>query len=325
MRRGWVAVAVAFGFAGCIFDMDVDLGSFRSGGAFQETVVRGDDGPKIALLEVSGVITDSPRSGAFSLGTLPSPIAELREALERAGADDEVAALVLRIESPGGTVSASETLYHEVSRWKERSQRPVVAYFNGLATSGAYYTAMAADEILAHPTAVTGSIGVVMSGFNFAGLMERFGVSAQTFTSGPYKDSGSPFRKMRPDEQEYLQEVIDDFYERFVEVVDLGRPGLERAGVVALADGRIYTARQALNAGLVDEIGYLEDAIDRAREAAHIQGEVRVVAYHRSGSPHDNIYSRTSTPEPAVAIDLLPRGLDLPAGFYYLWLPGIGD
>jgi protease-4 len=123
-----------------------------------------------------------------------------------------VVALLLRVNSPGGTVSASETLYHELERWKERSGKPVVAYLQGLATSGGYYVAMSADEVVAHPTAITGSIGVVMLGINVSGLMERFGVEDQTFTSGDFKDAGSALRPMRPEERAYFDEVIGDLH-----------------------------------------------------------------------------------------------------------------
>jgi signal peptide peptidase SppA len=188
----------------------------------EETVVLGEDGPKIVQLEIEGVITEASRQPRFPLEARESLIARLKEALDRAEKDDDVAALLLRIQSPGGTVSASETLYHEILEWKEETGRPVVAHLEGLATSGAYYVAMAADEVISHPTTVTGSIGVLFAGLNFSGLMEKLGVSNQNLTGGEYKDAGSPFRPMRSEERAQLQSVIDDFHARFREVVDGG-------------------------------------------------------------------------------------------------------
>jgi protease-4 len=191
---------------------------------------------------------------------------------------------------------------------------------NGLATSGGYYIAMAADEIIAHPTAITGSIGVIMSGLNFSGLLERFGVADQSLKSGPYKDTGSPIREMSPGEAAQLQGVVDDLHARFVDVVTAGRQALRREQIVELADGRIYTARQALDSGLIDRIGYLEDAA-RAAESRSGISESRVVTYHPPGSYRHNIYSGPGLPPiQVVDLDLFPDGMEaLDPGFYYLW------
>jgi protease-4 len=286
----------------------------------EETRVLGDSGPKIVLLEIDGVISEE-RQRAGTLGVdQPSLVARVREALDRAEKDDDVAALLLRIQSPGGTVSASETIHHEVQRWKQKTGRKAVAHLQGLATSGGYYVAMAADHVVAHPTTVTGSIGVIMIGLNFAGLMEKLGVSNQTLTSGDFKDSGSPFREMRPEERAHLQGVIDDLYGRFREVVAAGRPGLSPDALGQLADGRIFTARQALADGLIDEIGYLDSAVEATERLAQID-ESRVVTYHRPSEYRDNVYSRGRLP-PVQVVDIdilsLPHATLAP-GFYYLW------
>jgi protease-4 len=297
----------------CFNRIDVDLGIPDATAELEESVVLGEDGPKIALVEISGLISDEPRSGAFGLIAGPSMVAELREVLERAAEDSEVAALVLRIESPGGEVGATETLHHELARWREEEELPIVAYLNGIAASGGYYAAMAADRVVAHPATVTGSIGVVLPGLGFSGLMERFGVADQSIKSGEYKDVGSPTRPMSAEDRAHLQGIVDDLHARFVEVVDAGRPGLDRAAAGALADGRLFTARQALDAGLIDAVGYIEDALDAAEELADI-GRSRVIMYHRPGRPRENVYSR-STPASASSSTDLP----LAAGFYYLW------
>jgi protease-4 len=303
---------------GCIF-AKFDLSAFGAAGSLQETVVAGESGPKLVLFEIAGMIADSParvRLGAER----PSMMARAREALDLAAEDDEVAGLLLRIQSPGGTVSASETLYHELSLWKEETQKPVIAYLQGLATSGGYYVAMASDKVIAHPTTVTGSLGVIMRGINVSGLMDRIGVTDQSLRSGAFKDTASALRPMREDEREQLQSVINDLHGRFVEVVTKGRPNLDTAKVEHLADGRVYTARQALEAGLIDQIGHLDEAIEAAEQLAEIS-ESRVVMYRKPGEYLDNIYSHSpQTPPQAVDIDIFSLGDDwLAPGFYYLW------
>jgi protease-4 len=291
----------------------------------EESVVFGERGPKIVQLEIEGLISESTRRGTFSLLPSESMIARLREALEKAEEDEDVAALLLRVQSPGGTVSASETLFHEVLSWKERTNRPVVAHLEGTATSGAYYVSMAADEVIVHPTTVTGSIGVIFAGLNLSGLMEKIGVENQTVKSGSYKDAGSPFRPMRAEERAQLQSVIDDFHARFRSVVDGGRSGLDRAAVDRLSDGRIFSATQALDLGLVDRIGYLDDAVKAAEERAEIKTS-RVVVYHRSHEYRNNLYSRPMVHTgPMVQVDLIPGApAPLPPGFYYLWPAVLG-
>lgn len=305
---------------GCVLYLPIDLGSLGGPGELRETVLEGTKGPKIVLVEISGVISDAEERPTFSLGERPSIVAETKNVLERAADDDDVAALLLRINSPGGSVSASDTLYHEIKAWKDENKKPVFAFLNGLSTSGAYYIAMAADRVVAHPAAVTGSIGVVMPGLSIEGLMEKYGVADQTLTSGPFKDTGSLLRDMRPDERKQLQSVIDDLYGRFTSVVAQGRPALDPARIRALADGRVYSAQQALAAGLVDELGYLDDAVAQVQQRAGI-AESRVVVYHRANSMRENIYSRA----PNLSLDALQLGLAslrrsaLAPGFYYLW------
>lgn len=308
--------------SGCILYAPVDLGSLGSAGKLTETVVLGTSGPKIALIEVTGVISDEDSRARISLAERPSIVVETKNALDRAADDPDVAGILLRINTPGGSVSASDTLHHEIEVWKTEQKRPVVSYLNGLATSGGYYVAMASDRVVAHPAAVTGSIGVVMPGLSIEGLMEKYGVVDQTLTSGPFKDAGSLLRDMTPQERAQLSSVIADLFARFEDVVAKGRPSLTREKVAALSDGRVYSAQQALDAGLVDQLGYLEDAVAEIEKAANIT-ESRVVVYHRANQTRENIYSRT--PNIAVQVtdvNLLPiRRSELAPGFYYLW-PG---
>jgi protease-4 len=219
-------------------------------------------------------------------------------------------------------VIASEMLYREVRRFKRETERPVIAQLVGAGTSGAYYVAMAADEVRAYPSTVTGSIGVIIVGLNFSGLMERFGVANQTITTGPFKDAGSPLRPMRPEERAQLESVSRDLFASFLDVVEAGRPKLSRARIEQLADGRVYSARQALDAGLVDALGDLPEAVDAAKRAAGIEGEARVVVYHRAGEEPENLFwARAPAAPEADALDL--SQLSGPE-FLYLWAPGAG-
>jgi len=308
--------------SGCILYAPVDLGSLGSAGELEESVVLGSAGPKIALIEVTGVISDEESRGRLAIAERPSMVVETRNALDRAARDPDVAGILLRINTPGGSVSASDTIHHEIEVWKAEQKRPVVAYLNGMATSGGFYVAMASDRVIAHPAAVTGSIGVVMPGLSIEGLMQKYGVVDQTLTSGPFKDAGSLLRDMTPGERTQLSSVIHDLFVRFQDVVAKGRPALTREKVAALSDGRVYSAQQALDAGLVDQLGYLEDAVAELEERAGIP-ESRVVIYHRANQTRENIYSRT----PSIAVqvtdvNLLPiRRSELSPGFYYLW-PG---
>jgi protease-4 len=284
-----------------------------------ETVVHGESGDKILMLSLDGVLSGMPDTDLFGGGE--SPVARAREELEKAREDDAIRALLVRIDSPGGSVSASDNLYQEILRFKRERNVPVVAQLMGVAASGGYYVSMAADRVLAQPTTVTGSIGVIFGGVNLAGLMEKIGVENQTLVSGPYKDAGSMLRPMSDAERGQLQSVLDDMFERFVDVVVQGRPRLAPERVRALADGRIYSASQALEQGLVDGIGSIEDAVAAARREAGLS-EARVVSYHRPREYRSNLYSATL---PSRRFDLqlsaaLPK---LPqASFLYLWPSG---
>lgn len=323
MARGWTSLLrlgvgpLALLLGGCI---TVNLGA-NGRGELEKTVVHGENGPEILLLDVSGVISAERQGGTFGIGERESLLARVREQLDR-GAEEDVRALVLRIDSPGGTVTASEILYGEIARFKEETGIPVVAAFLGTAASGAYYAAMAADTLVAYPTSVIGSIGVIFSGVNVSGLMEKIGVEDQTLTTGAFKDAGSPLRPMRPEERAELQGVLDQLHRRFVDVVVAGRPNLDADRVAALADGRIWSAPQALELGLVDAVDDLPGAIAEAERRAGLT-ESRVVVYHRPGAYRANLYSTPPAPAP-LALD--PRALLGPVrepAFLYLWWPGV--
>ncbi|HEV8539844.1 MAG TPA: signal peptide peptidase SppA [Nitrospiraceae bacterium] len=291
-------------------------------GPLVEKRITGSGTAKVLMLDLSGVISDTEESG-FYPG--PSQVARFKEALTKAAADEDVAALVIRINSPGGTVTASDMIYHELRVFKEQRKIPIVASIMDVGASGGYYVAAAADRIMAHPSSVTGSVGVIMLTVNAHGLLEKIGLQTTAVTSGPKKDMGSPFRPMTDEERTIFQGVINSFYERFLIVVKDGRPNLTAEKVRKLADGRIYAADQAKTVGLVDEIGYLDDAIELAKREAHLT-EARVVVYQKPGEYHNNVYSKLfgggeSGWEALSRFDLMTLVRGGTPQFMYLWSP----
>ena len=288
----------------------------------EEETVEGKGSSKILLLDLSGTLAEDLPS--FSLGAPPPRVpllARVREELARAEKDDHVRALIVRINSPGGTITASDILYHEILAFKQRRKIPVIAAIMDVGASGGYYAALAADTIVANPTTITGSIGVVMVTVNAQGLMEKIGVAPLAIKSGPMKDAGSPFRSLTGPELAVFQNIIDEMYGRFVGLIVQSRK-LPEDRVRALADGRVYTAEQALRLGLVDRIGYLEDVVKLAKDAAKLD-EARVVMYHRPKEYRSNLYSRT--PASATAESTLAQFAAALGGggprFLYLWWP----
>ena len=292
---------------------------------------------KIALIDVSGILINAPRRQLFGEGE--HPVSLLLEQLDKARKDRFVKAVILRINSPGGTVVASDLMHDEIKHFK-KSGKWISAVMMDVAASGGYYIACACDEIVAQPSTVTGSIGVVMQMFDISGTMKMIGVKSEAITSGAcrgqpsFKDAGSPFRAMRPEERELFQEVVNDMYERFIDVVVYGRPKLSEPSIRRLADGRIYTATQALEAGLIDRIASLRDTIDAVKERIGSK-HVRLVAYHRPLGYRPNYYAQTpnhvgptfqSVDVNLLNIDLstwVERLLPTTPRFMYLWAPGL--
>ena len=255
----------------------------------EEQVLSGEGKDKIVLMDITGVITSEEGSSSIGGAKKPGMLAEMREGFDRARRDRNVKAVVLRINSPGGGVTASDTLYHEIKKFKMESGVKVIAHFLDAGTSGAYYAALASDRITAQPTSITGSIGVIMLRIDATGLMQKIGVQALEISSGDKKGMGSPFRPVSAEEKKIFQAMIDSLYGRFIGVVaDERKMAPER--VRQLADGRIYTSQEAKDAGLIDDIGYLDDAFVQARKLANLE-RATVVTYLRPGEYRPNIYS----------------------------------
>ena len=324
MMRAFLLVAL-LGTPGCFMSIGPG-GLLARSSELQETKVEGEGRPKILLLKVAEVISDEPSRHAFGLIEEESTVARVRSELEKAADDDRVKAVVLRIDSPGGGVTASDEIWTELVRFKKKRGVPIVASFGDVAASGGYYIACAADRIVAHPTTMTGSIGVIMLNFNVEGLLGKIGVRNETFKAGAHKDLLSPFRGATPEERRIVQSILDSLHARFVTVVREGRPRLDPNRIGELTDGRIFDATQALEAGLVDEIGDIEAAIDAAKAAAKIE-KARVVTYHRADEVRENVYSAAR--QVPVQVNVLPVDLGsvVQPGprFMYLWAPGLGE
>ncbi len=290
----------------------------------EEQTVEGAGRAKILLTDISGFLSDEGPSPGLVIGTPPPRVpmlVRLREELKKAADDPDVRALVVRINSPGGTVTASDIIWREVDGWKRATRRPVVAVMLDVAASGGYYVALAADTIVAHPTSVTGSVGVVMVTLNAEGLMQKLGLATTTIKSGERKDMGSPFRTLTAEELRIFQSVIDTLHAQFVaRLVQSRKLPPEAAG--AIADGRIYSAQQALELKLVDRIGYMPDAIETAKRAAGVD-EARVIVYHRPREYRATYYARSQAPGAGLDAQLGQLAVVLGGGprFLYLWWP----
>ena len=311
-------LALALSLSGCAF---VNVPLIPPPSPLAEQLLEGDGAKKILLLDISGTISEQEKSGGLLGRSAPSMVSSLRESLQKAERDRDIAGVILRINSPGGTVTASDIIHHDISEFKKRTKIPVQACIMSTGTSGGYYIAAAADRITAHPTAITGSIGVIMMKFNVEGLMGKIGVEEQTVKSGDKKDIMSPFRKATPEEVKLGQEIIDQLYGRFIDVV-MARPGntLSRDELKKVADGRIYTAGQALQAGLIDKTGYLDDVISEMRTSIG-DDRAKVVSYLRPGNYRGSIYAGGTEKE--WLAELLGSGADALSGggFMYLWRP----
>ena len=326
----WIACAALLGAAFGCAPMSFLITPVPGERALVEHEVRRDSlwaGDKIALIDVDGVLANAAGSSLLG-GQRANPVSVFTEKLDQARKDDRVKAVVVRINSPGGGVTASALMHDELRRFRERSGKPVIASMLDVAASGGYYLACAADRILAHATTVTGSIGVIMITPDVSGTMQLIGARANVIKSGAMKDVGSPFRPMNETDRALFQGIIDRMYDQFIAAVARSRTALSEARIRELADGRVYFASQALELGLVDEIGSVYDAINAAKSAAELDDKpIVVVEYAIPVAHRPNVYAQASggpAPAPAPVLNLeLPWPFKDPAPqFLYLWAPG---
>ncbi|MDB5290287.1 MAG: putative Signal peptide peptidase SppA [Phycisphaerales bacterium] len=288
---------------------------------------------KIAIIEVEGMLVNAKTGGL--LQATENTLSLFTQEMERAEKDPSVKAVVLRVNSPGGTVSASDAMYQIVRRFKKKTNKTVVASIQEVGASGAYYVSCAADKIVAQPTSIVGSIGVIFESMEFSGTLDKVGAHAWAITSGPLKEMGSPFKPLEPRERAVMQDMVDEYFTRFVEVVRSNRT-LNEQVVVNLAEykrpdyagdfsGRIFSGEEGKRRGLVDETGLLSDAIDLAKNLSK-SPNANVIMYKRPFGYSGSIYATSAAPPPkanVTTIDIPGAAGFIPAGFYYLWRPGI--
>lgn len=257
---------------------------------------------KVVRISVTGLIMLGEEIGI--LGSVPNSSEVALKSIRRATQDKEVKAIVLEIDSGGGGVTASDIIYNELLKFKEKDPgRKVVALFGDVAASGAYYIASAADCIIAHPTGITGSIGVIMQTFNLKGLGEKMGVTNITIKTGSNKDLMNPFEDVSDEQKAILQGVVDNMFDRFVSIVAKGRK-MTNEQVLPLADGRIYSADEALKLGLVDAIGYWEDAVKKTSELLGVE-DVKIFKYGETFSLISFLTgAKKSNPVPKIIDDV---------------------
>jgi protease-4 len=292
----------------------------------KEFTLEGSQRGKVLVIPVTGFLSDTPKRGLVD--QRPSQVQEVVARLHHAEKGEEVRAVLLEINSPGGSITASDILYHEIMDFKERTGARVVAALMDVAASGGYYIALPADRIVAHPTTITGSVGVILVQPKITGLMDKLGLGVEVNKSGSQKDIGSPFRPSTAEEQKIMQGLTDELGGRFLSLVARHRQ-IGSENLAKIASARIYLATEALQLKLVDAVGYLKDAISQAKALAGLPEDARVVVYRRTKYANDNGYNTSLAVSAGAIPPLIEMNLPeilppLTPGFYYLWLPGFG-
>jgi protease IV len=291
-------------------------------GELKEVTIEGEGPGKILLINVDGVINNQ-KDRTFSGSTLRLGMVEkIRSIVEKAEKDDEIKALLIKMNSPGGTVTASDIIFHLFKTYKEKSKVRIYIQVMDLAASGGYYIALAGDEIIAHPTSLIGSIGVIALKVNLQELMTKIGVSWEIVKSGDKKDFMSPFRSFTKEERELFQGAIDRLHNRFVTLIAKNRSALDTSQVQSLADGRVFDAEQAKDLKLIDHIGYVTDTVHRIKSDLN-NSNLKLVTYHRNSDYQGNIYSQFQKPTSfnLINLDLGFNPNALSPYFLYIWSP----
>jgi protease IV len=310
-----------------------------SSGAFQiemipaekklkETQIQKDKGwfisDKIAIIDVDGTMVNERQDSLLRTGD--NPVSVFIEKLDKAAADSDVKAVVLRINSPGGTVVATDIMYHSLQEFKNKTGKPVVVCIMDMGCSGAYYLACAADGIMAQPSSVVGNIGTIFQTFSVSGTLDKIGIKTSTIKSGELKDIASPLHELNQKEKDVLQGIIGEMFKQFVTAVHEGRKNISEQKLTDLTDGRVFTGQQALSNGLIDKVGYMSDAIEWAKEMASVE-KASVVIYHRPSYYTPNAYSSvmasTGGLESLINLKLPDWLASGGTQFLYLWQPGL--
>ncbi len=264
----------------------------------------------VAVVEIFGAISQGNSSRSWDRGSQ-----QIAKRIKDMAARKEVKAILLDINTPGGSVGSVQEIYSVIKRAKAETKKPFIARFGEVSASGGYYVASACDLIVAQPGTITGSIGVIFSVSNFEGLMKKVGFKNEAIKSGKFKDIGSPTREMTPEEHKLLQAMIDDSYEQFVAAVSEGRK-MSVEEVKKLADGRIYTGRQAKENGLVDRLGDLQDALDAAGELGGIGKNPRVM---RESDPFEQFMSLVDSKMQPFGAKAMSEAMQTSPSLEYRW------
>ena len=286
---------------------------------FEERYVSGEGVDKIAILPITGVISSQESSSLESLETPTATPETLRNELRQAARDDSVKAVILEVNSPGGSVVASDQMHNNIQDFKESTGKPVVVSMGETAASGGYYISTAADEIIANESTFTGSLGVIFSILNYKDAEEKLGIEEEVFKSDEFKDLFSGSRERTPEEKEIIQNLINESYDQFVEVIVEGR-GLPEDKVREIADGRVYSGSQAESLGLVDYLGDLDYATGRADELAGIE-DATAVRYRKGQGILGLLRARLAPPESEALKALRVAGISPTPELQYLYRP----
>lgn len=271
-------VCIAWGFVSIWNEVSKELDQES---AYAE-VVTGSGADTIALINIDGVIVENDPTDSFaSFSDSYTSSRRIKKTLQEIERDETVKGVIIRVNSPGGSAAASEEILGDIKRFKEKKKVPVVSYFTDIAASGGYYVSLASDSIVANPSTITGSIGVIISYLNFQELAQKYGVTNVVYKSGEHKDLLNSFRTPSQEENEIMQEVVDDAYQVFVSRVAEGRK-MEISEVQKLADGRIYSSQNARDANLLDDVGDFEKAVSKTRELAGLS-EASVIEFGKEG------------------------------------------
>lgn len=306
----------------CTLNLLDDISGSRT--PLQECILFDGSRDKIAVININGLISDEPYTSMISLS--PSLVESVVSQLILAAEDPRVRAVVLKIDSPGGTVTGSELIRREILRFKSLTNKPVVVSMMGVAASGGYYVALPCDYIYAMPSTITGSVGVIMAYPNFSGLMDKLGVRMEVYKSGENKDIISLFRDPSESDKAIVQEMVNEDAQAFWGLVQEARH-LSDTQMTLVKTARIFSAAQAQKIGLIDEVGFPDDAIVKAISLVpDIRKEPSVITYRQHDFPNDNLYNNRMSggslgTRPLIDLGPIQHQLSLKPGTYYLWAP----
>jgi protease-4 len=290
----------------------------------QVTVQPGTGPGKIAILEVEGMLLDERTSNLLQQGE--NPLSLFTQQLDECARDDSVKAVVLRVNSPGGSVTTSDIMYNALIQFRKETHKPVIASAQEVMASGSYYVSCASDKIVVNPTSIVGSIGVIFDSFDFEDTLTKLGIRSEAIKSAPLKDMGSPYKHLTPEAREVMQGMVDEYYARFKNLVASNRGITDTNSMDLVSDGRVFSGTRAVELKLADQTGGLPDAINLARQMSGATG-AKAVMYKREYAYSGSIYAEMPGPLPKANTNQmtlkLPLSESLPAGFYYLWEPDV--